>query len=116
MKIGLVIQGPLSSRGLSGKTYRRFGAETEDDIVTYDCVPGLLELIGQARGDFHHVVCATWASENPDKLRTMAEGLEPGGLLALEDHTPFLRASESLTPKNNHFRQFYSTLRGVERL
>ena len=111
-KSGLVIQGPLLSRGLTGSTYQNWGSESLEDIVDYDCVPNIIRIFKEQKQYFDHIIIVVWKTESPVKIQFIADCIGLENIFLIDDDTPHVAESNTLTPKNNHFRQFYSTLLG----
>jgi len=53
--ISLIIQGPLISNGVSGKTYRN-----GEDVVSYDCINNINKMISSYGDMFHEIIISTW--------------------------------------------------------
>lgn len=44
-KVGLIIQGPLMSKGRSGFTIvKKFSQLTKEDIINYNCNPNIIDI------------------------------------------------------------------------
>lgn len=115
LRIGIVIQGPLRSRGLNGKTWGMPISDLSEDLTPeFDAVWSIEENARQIPEDVI-VVVATWANE-PDHLREKLAGIKGiSSILSLEDPSRHF----ALTPgphSNNHYRQFWSTLQGIKEL
>ena len=115
-KTGLVIQGPLVSRGVTGLTYKNWGQESPDDIIEYDCIPNIIQIFNDQRFHFHHIVVVIWDTECKNKIDFIAKNIGNENILIINDNTKFVPESIGLTPKNNHFRQFLAVLLGSKHL
>lgn len=109
LRIGLVIQGPMLS---SGKTrHMALEAVTADDVVTLECTDNVTRLIREASSVVEEAVCVTWDTEDTRELRRQV-GEEQ--VVQIRDTTRPLDPKSPLIPGNNKYRQFLSTLAGVE--
>jgi hypothetical protein len=65
VKIGLIIQGPIISTGLSGSTYAlgKFNSKT-NNLVTIDTNPYILSNLIEANKLFDQIVVTTWSREH----------------------------------------------------
>jgi hypothetical protein len=114
IKVGVVIQGPLLSRGRTGATaHIEFFKVTQSDIVDYNCIANISNLFSRYRHEFHDFVCVTWNTENTSQLES---DIGKQAVMSIADTTPFQQAKSSVITGNNKYRQFYSTLKGLERL
>jgi hypothetical protein len=114
IKIGVVIQGPLLSRGRTGATaHIPFFQVKQSDIVDYDCVANISNLFSRYKYDFDDFVCVTWDTEDTSELESK---IGKQAVLSINDITPFLPPKSSIITGNNKYRQFLSTLKGLERL
>lgn len=114
---GLVIQGPLMSKGRTGKTANiMFENLSEDDIVNYNCLDNIEKLIKTYRENFDHIVCVTWRNQSESILTDLKNIFLEDELLLLEDNTKFIPPKGEVVPANNKNRQFLSTLEGMKKL
>jgi len=109
---GIVIQGPLSSRG---KTGRHAGLPTagvpKSELRTVDCVPLIARLVEQARGtSISRIVAAVWESEDDDAVRRLPAEVE---VVRVAD--PWA-GGEDWHPMPNAPRQLVATRAGVRAL
>jgi hypothetical protein len=105
LKIGVVIQGPILSIGVTGEN---------SDIVEYDSSQTVVEQYKASQSLDCEVVVVTWDREDTSKLI----GIRETDILKLEDYKHSFRnnfKNQSFSGKNK-FRQFHSTLKGVEEL
>ncbi|WP_018344824.1 WavE lipopolysaccharide synthesis family protein [Cytophaga aurantiaca] len=112
IKYSLLIQGPILSKGRSGKTYKDKVAE--QTIVNYDCLPNIKELLKNYSHLFSEVVLTTWKDE---VLAEEELSAYPCKIVKLDNPTPEILLSEKVkfpTDINNKYKQFYSCLKGVE--
>jgi len=114
VKIGVVIQGPLSSRGRTGATaHIGFFQVTQSDVVDYDCTPNIVELFSQYSHKFDDFVCVTWDTEDTSELEAK---IGKQAVMSIADTTLIQNAKGAIINGNNKYRQFLSTLKGLERL
>jgi hypothetical protein len=114
VKIGVVIQGPLLSRGRTGQTANiGFFQVMQSDVVDYDCTPNIVELFSQYSHEFDDIVCVTWDTEDTSELEAK---IGKQAIMSIADTTPILPAKGTIITGNNKYRQFLSTLKGLERL
>lgn len=112
-RVGVVIQGPLMSRGRTGKTASvPFNRVSTEHIQTFDCVDLVAEQFLQFESQLE-IVCVTWRSESAELLGELSRRI-PGRILAIDDTTTALPAKGTVVPGNNKYRQILSTLRGVQ--
>ncbi|MDO8470597.1 MAG: WavE lipopolysaccharide synthesis family protein [bacterium] len=113
-KVGLIIQGPLTSFGKSGASAARklnlsADGKEEDGLVRYDCRPNIQRIIDDFGSLFSAVVVSTWDNElKPGdgwKDVTIVSMPDPGGAM---DTSP--RAYKA----HNRNRQFIGIQNGVE--
>jgi hypothetical protein len=120
MKLGLIIQGPIVSGGLTGQTHgfgkTRAGANL---LVNFNSNNTIVENIDNATGLFDEIVVSTW-KRDLDKLDLSIE--KKVKILKLDDPTP--NPPKMRKPLKgysdfgyiNTIRQFYSTLEGLKYL
>jgi len=121
-RFGLIIQGPLYSGGIKGSSWGRGQSRvTDGDLTLYDTTKSLLPLISTASKIFDYVVIVTWANEEACELRlpsfenVRVEFIEdPGALRTLKKRKR--RKNLPTYHQDNSYRQFYSTLHGVQAL
>lgn len=84
----LIIQGPIKSKGLSGRSgHKNKNMVTPADVVEYDCKANIVRIIEDFGHLFDQVVLSTWAGEidgwsPPPKLKVLQlqdDGLEADG-------------------------------------
>ncbi|OOE32071.1 hypothetical protein BZG05_15750 [Salinivibrio kushneri] len=115
MKTGLIIQGPLISRGRTGKTARiSFHDIKESDVVNYNCVSDIIATFDRHREVFGHMVCVTWDTEAPDVIKMLSENLQEGELVLISDKTAPIEKKGSIISGNNKNRQFFSVKEGIK--
>lgn len=114
-RIGVVVQGPLISRGLTGRSQvTRDPDGRARDLVTYNAVENVLTMYEDFGGAFDFV-CATWRSEPQDLLQAVAANLPREALLTLDDVSTIDGIPRDTAGKvDNKYRQSYSTLKGLE--
>lgn len=115
-KCGVVIQGPLLSHGKVGSAANKaFDSLDEDDVTDYDCIENIIRL-EELLADFGEVVITTWNTE-PERLRKeLQRSVSSAKILTLDDNTKHLKAKEGLLPRNNKYRQFLSSIAGLQAL
>jgi hypothetical protein len=86
---------------------------TDADIVDYDCAPNAADMIRCYGGEFADIVCVTWNTEDTTRLESE---IGSGPVMRIADTTPELPAKGRTIAGNNKYRQFLSTLKGLERL
>ena len=110
-KIGLVIQGPLISIGRTGDKLHQSPEQLkrEGGVLHYDCRPNINRIIAEFGPLFDAIVVSTWDNElKPGDAfpgATIVSALDPGGI-----------KQENHYKDNNKFRQFISTLNGLNEL
>ena len=114
IKIGVVIQGPLLSRGRTGATVDiPFFKVTQNDIVNYNCIKNISDLFSRYAHKFDDFVCVTWDTEDTSELESK---IGKQAVMSIKDTTFFLPQKSSIITGNNKYRQFFSMLKGLERL
>lgn len=112
----LVIQGPMLSRGRTGKTIHISGKDLKPEhIVDYDCRDNIRKLIDCYGGLFDDVQLVTWEGELTE--RDQKDHFSDIHISILEDKTPKTwRPHEDRNPTliNNKFRQSYSSYEGLK--
>lgn len=95
---GLVIQGPIASRGKNGS----------GEIVDFDSTENLVSLVVLGVDLFDEVVLSTWEGANPRLIdRLVALGCKV--IESQEGHA-------QIQGRDNRYKQFYSSLIGLESL
>jgi len=109
--IGIVVQGPLVSVGKTGKDMMRPRLVPQEDIVTFDCVPTILEVAALAKdhglGPFRVVVRET---DPQDSIARLVAALGEESIVCMP--APVLDDKPQYM-SNNARNQFTSTLEGV---
>ncbi|MBY6187985.1 hypothetical protein KUV89_15305 [Marinobacter hydrocarbonoclasticus] len=117
MKTGLIIQGPLLSRGRTGKTVGiPLKQVTEQDVVDFNCVDTITRMVNECESRYDAIVVATWKTEDPALIEALAQRIGHERILLLEDNTKAIAPRTALVGGNNKYRQFYSMLKGLEAL
>ncbi len=113
-KIGLVIQGPLVSRGRTGGTAnikrRNLG---EAHVVNYNCIDNIAKLVNCHAG-FGKVVCVVWSEETRENLAELTRKIGAEHVVVIEDDSKDVKPKKGIIPGNNKYRQFLSSLKGIE--
>lgn len=113
-KVGLIIQGPLISKGRSGSTIvKKFTQLTNKDIINYNCIPNIIDIYLKYNQEFDDFVCVTWDTEDTSELEYK---IGKKAIMSIKDTTSHIDSLGTLLPGNNKYRQFLSTLKGLERL
>ena len=120
MKLGLIIQGPIISGGLTGQTHG-FGKTRASSnlLVNFNSNKTIMENIDNATGLFDEIVVSTW-KRDLEELDLSIEN--KAKILKLDDPTP--NPPKMRKPIKgyldfgyiNTIRQFYSTLEGLKYL
>ena len=105
LKIGVVIQGPILSIGVTGEN---------SELVKFDSSDTVVVQYRNAQSLDCKVVVVTWNGEDTSKLI----GIPETDILKLEDYKHLFRNNfkNQYFSGKNKFRQFYSTLNGIEEL
>ena len=105
LKIGVVIQGPILSIGVTGENSELVKFDSSDTVVLQYKAAQLLDC---------EVVVVTWEGEDTSKLN----GIREIDILKLEDYKHSFKNNfkNQYFSGKNKFRQFSSTLNGVEEL
>jgi hypothetical protein len=115
-KLGVVIQGPIMSIGRSGATsLATLESATVNDIIYYNCVDLIEEYFKKYSSEYELVV-ATWTTEDSNQVSDLQRRIGKDRVLLLEDKTICVPTLTKLIPANNKYRQFQSTLAGVNYL
>ena len=114
--IGIVIQGPLVSRGRTGVSAQvKRRNVTEEHITDYECLENVERLYEDFEG-FGRMVCMVWADEPEDLVEDLRTRIGPENVFVIEDTTKAIKPKKGVLPGNNKYRQFLSSLKGVELL
>lgn len=117
MSIGLVIQGPLLSTGLSGETAGHGKTRVKSErFVEYNCVSNVSNQIEKASEIFDYIVLSTWKGSN--KVIELKDKFPLVDVLELEDPLGGKTSPKKggTTFKDSQARQFFSTLEGLNLL
>lgn len=117
--IGLVIQGPIISEGLSGKTFGYGKTRVNPNrFIRFDCTRNINDLILNSRKLFDACVLSTW---NDSTTLELVKKINTDNLLILPDpgvdSKPFRKPIPGLKhahQMNGTLRQFTSVLAGAE--
>lgn len=116
-KPGIVIQGPLISKGRVPRSESiKIPDLKETDVVEFNCVDQIIEICEKYSKIFP-IVIATWKTEDK-KLISKLEKITDINvcLMLLEDMTPKIPSVGKVVSGNHKFRQIYSTLKGAQKL
>lgn len=116
MKIySLVIQGPILSKGRTGKTYLEYKSrESKNLIVEYNCIENIQRLLRAYNHLFKKIVIVTWADE---QIETSDVAFcDNCTLLKIEDVTTVYKNSFHPTGQINLLRQYLSLKTGIQEL
>ncbi|GAA4894530.1 hypothetical protein [Ferrimonas pelagia] len=115
MKIGLIIQGPLRSKGRTGRTSSiKLNALDESDIANFNCVDNIAKTFNDFKSTFAEIICVTWDDEETSLINQVQQSIGQDNVLLLKDETRQLRPKKAVVGANNKYRQFYSFLKGIE--
>lgn len=110
----LVIQGPIVSTGLTGKTYINKGkVDYQSLIVNYNCIENIQKTLRNYGHLFKQVIIATW--ENAPIEESDIAFCENCKLIKIKDNTRIYKSNFYTTPSGqvNLIRQFLSTKEGI---
>ena len=110
-KIGLVIQGPLLSIGRSGGNLHKSPEELRKSggVIEFDCRDNIQRIVSEFGYLFDEIVVSTWDNEVKE-----GDGWQGVRLVSQPDPGGIKRPGHY--KDNNKFRQFISTLRGLQEL
>src|SRR3989344_3566185 len=110
-KVGLIIQGPLVSRGKSGRMLHMRRVIPERDYVVYDCRENIQTMIEEFGHLFSRIVISTWKNElRPD------DSWEGANVIASSDEALPQKHHKGTSLPDNRFRQMFGMLAGIEYL
>jgi len=70
--LGLVIQGPLLSRGINGRDFVSGKSSVSlENITNYNCLRNIESSLEDARDKFEKIIISTWSSEKPHLLEEL---------------------------------------------
>jgi len=111
-KLGLIIQGPLTSRGISGKDahIKQRNDLKGEDLVTFDCRKNIKETVDKYGILFNSIVVSTWENEirRTDSWR--------GVKVITSNNYEYMGETLDGELPNNKFKQFYGILAGIRYL
>lgn len=113
MKIGIVIQGPILS---FGKIRRTMGWRdiSKENTINFNCIATISSNFKKYLPNFN-IVCSTWNDEDALLKKELLLKIGSENLIFNEDNTrPFVLSNNSILPRNNKYRQIYSTLQGIK--
>lgn len=114
-RIGIVIQGPLFSRGISGESWGLSYDELNPvHIADHDCYESISSISNQIPSDVQTVL-VTWSNQ-PDWAKKRIASLKGINQILELDEPPALPANRKRLGENNTYRQFWSTLQGLRAL
>jgi hypothetical protein len=65
-KKGLVIQGPIMSKGRTGETaHIIFSQVKEKDVVDFNCINNIVKIFNDYKLVFDYIVCVSWEDQDP---------------------------------------------------
>jgi hypothetical protein len=112
--LGLVIQGPLLSRGINGRDFvSGKSSVSSEDITNYNCLRNIESCLKDASDKFEKVIISTWASEKPHLLEEL-QSLQDKNIEILVVEDPGSRVGKYSSRQkeignfhaNNKIRQF----------
>lgn len=115
-KIGIVLQGPLFSPGRKPESSNISRSDlSKDDVINYIVVENISEIFHSYK-DMFEIVCVTWENEDPSLLENLCIEIGEQNVFAIKDETRFVPSTSDVSGGNNKYRQFLSSLKGVEEL
>lgn len=113
-RYGVVIQGPLRSFGRSGRTANiPFSQVKAEDVLNFFSVPSIVSYF-QRFGHLAKIICVVWDDEEDEDVEVLKGIVGLDNVKVIKDETRPVSASGGVIPGNNKYRQFYSTLKGLE--
>ena len=114
LKVGLVVQGPLISRGRRGSSIRVAHKDlTPSDIVDFNCINTIAENLSRV-GRGIPVANVVWDDEDDRSLNELRQVVGSAEIVLIQDCTQPIPARDGLVPANNKYRQILGVLRGCE--
>lgn len=112
--IGIVIQGPLVSRGRTGATsqIKRHNL-TQDDVIDFDCIKNIAQLFKTFDG-FGKIICVVWADDPADHIQRLQNKIGKDNSVTFQDDSRAVKAKSGLVSGNNKYRQFLSSVKGIK--
>ena len=112
--VGIVIQGPLISRGRTGVTAQiKRHKVASQHVVNYECIENIAKLFKEF-GGFGRMVCVIWSDESEDDIERLQSLVGSENVSIIDDATKNVKPKKGVLPGNNKYRQFYSSLKGTE--
>lgn len=113
-KVGLIIQGPLTSKGINGKTWGLGDIQKRDiDLLEHDCLESIEAIAKQLPSGIVSVV-ATWSNQPIAKIKQLKQLVGIDYVVKLDEPSTFNRPGSRLSA--NDYRQFWSTLQGLYKI
>lgn len=106
----LVIQGPIKSKGRSGKTDNFLEKLTHEDIITYDCEENINQVYESYGYLFDEVILSTWINEDTKLINSGIKILK-NNIINLDNYYIY---KGKVKLKDNKYRQIYSTVKALE--
>ena len=114
-EVGLLIQGPLISVGRSGLTGDiGFSDVDESHIIEYSCIENIQEIFETFSSHFKEIVCVIWQNEDQEKINLLQKKIGIENVLIIKDQTRRINSKGEIIPGNNKYKQFFSSMKGVE--
>ena len=115
MMKGLLIQGPLMSKGRTGATANiPFNSVKDEHVVDYDCIHNISNLYEKYKEVFDYIVCVTWGDQDKALLTRLRGVLPDKNILLIDDTTECIAPKGNVIQGNNKYRQMLSVLKGSE--
>lgn len=121
-KLGLIIQGPIISGGMTGLTYGKGRTHApKSSFVKFDSSEYISKNVAAA-SKFHAIVISTWNFEDTSRIFISKRNSKKTHLVLCEDPTPNAKKIRSAIKgipyahEHNKVRQFHSTLQGLLKL
>lgn len=117
IKPGIVIQGPLISKGRVPRSASiKIPDLKESDVVEFNCVNQVIEICRIYSKNFP-IVISTWKNEEQKLIEELkiikSNNVE---IILLDDITTKIDPVGKIAPGNNKLRQIFSTLEGAKKL
>jgi len=113
MSFGLLIQGPLLSIGRSGESAGiSSGSVTDEDVVHYDCVKNIHNIILNYGDLFDEIVISTWKDQDLEYQK-----IDKEKICYFVENLPRMKDKPSANihvATNNMLKQFYGTYLGLK--
>jgi hypothetical protein len=114
-EFGLLIQGPLISVGRSGLTGGiGFSDVNESHVIEFNCIENIQEIFDTFSPYFKAMVCVIWENEDQENINLLQKKIGRENTLIIQDQTRRINSKGEVIPGNNKYKQFFSSMKGVE--